>query len=90
MRLRDFSEASLLIWWAREPSANKQDIKRMIGLARLHQIDHEDLTIPKMRRHVRKLLLKHQLIPGNRPATDQDYQQAKETIKASWFDQDII
>lgn len=90
IRLQDFDQDSILIWWAKSPSKNSEDIKRVILLGRMNQIDDQDLTVPKVRRWVRKLLHKHNLLPKHRRATDKDYQEAKENLVRSWYDQDIV
>jgi len=89
LRLRDLDPSEVLLWWAQEDAKHGRDIQNVITHARGRYVDRDELTPPRIRRHIRAILHRRGLLP-DRPPTPRDYERIKRHILKTWYDHDLI
>ena len=73
----------VLNWWAAEPAGT--DYRHVASMARLHGVK---ASVAQARRDVRRRLYRLQLLPTHRPATTEDFADAKVAWLHRWRDED--
>ncbi len=77
-RLRDLPDDILFFWWSEQSAGS--DYAHVSSMAKLYAVDPYDVTIPKVRRYLKKRLHARRMLPTNRAPTAADYELVKTRI----------